>query len=96
MYSKVYWITCDEGQEDALLSHYDTVVTPLIRESPHHVGHHMIEVEKGKWILLSNYTGGGAADEATSLVRDLVGGMSEKFGVKLDIIGEGDVTREIA
>lgn len=96
MYSKVYWITCDEGQADALLDHYDTVVTPAIRESAHHVGHLMIEIESNKWILVSNYTSGEAAEEATALVRDLVGTMSEQFGVKLDVIGEGNATREIS
>ncbi len=96
MYSKVYWITCDEGQSDALLAHYDAVVTPAIRESAHHVGHLMIQVESDRWILVANYTSGEAAAEAGALVRDLVADMSEKFGVNLDIIGEGNVTRKVS
>ena len=65
MYSKVYWITCDEGQGDALLAYYDSVVTQAIRDSDYHVGHHMIQVEEGRrWLLVSNYTSGDAAERA--------------------------------
>ena len=96
MYSKVYSITCDEGQGDAMMSHYDAVVAPAIRESPHHVGHHMVEVGDDAWILVANYTSAAASEEASGLVGELVGEMSAKFGMELDVIGQGDVAREVS
>jgi hypothetical protein len=95
MYSKVYTITCDEGQKGALMSHYDAVVAPAIGESAHHVGQQMVEVGNDEWILVSNYTSGEAADAATDMVRALVGDMSSKFGMKLSLIGQGEVSREV-
>ena len=96
MYSKVYSITCDEGQADALLSHYDSVVRPAIKESAHHVGHHMVEVGPDAWMLVADYTGAEAAEGATGLVRELVAEMSAKFGMSLDVIGEGEVARRVS
>jgi hypothetical protein len=96
MYSKVYTITCDEGQGSALMSHYDAVVAPAIRESEHHVGHQMVEVGDEEWILVSDYRSADAADEAGDLVRELVVEMSAKFGMKLDVIGEGEVSRQVS
>jgi hypothetical protein len=95
MYSKVYTITCDDGHNDALMSHYDDVVAPAIRESAHHVGQQMVEVGDNEWILVSNYTSGEAADAASDMVRALVGDMSAKFGMKLSLIGHGEVSRQV-
>ena len=96
MYSKVYTITCDDGQADALMSHYDDVVGPAIKESEYHVGHHMVEVGDDEWILVANYVDSEAADAASDMVRELVGVMSANFGVELTIIGEGDVRRQVS
>ena len=95
MYSKVYSITCGEGQEGALMSHYDDVVAPAIRESAHHVGQQMIEVGDKEWILVSNYTSGEAAEAASDMVRALVGEMSANFGMNLTLIGQGEVSRQV-
>ena len=65
MYTKVYSITSDPSRRDELLSHYDSVITPAIRESAHHVGHQMVELEPGRFILASNYTSADAAQVAT-------------------------------
>ena len=96
MYSKVYWITSGLGQSDALMNHYDTVVTPVIRESAYHVGHQMIEVQAGKFLLVSNYASSDAAEAAAPMVKDLVGSMAEGFGMSLELIGEGETTREVS
>ena len=96
MYSKVYSITCAAGQEGALMSHYDDVVAPAIRDSAHHVGQHMVEVGDNEWILVSNYKSGDAAAAASDMVRALVGDMSAKFGMNLSLIGEGAVSRQIS
>ena len=95
MYSKVYSITCDEGQKGELMSHYDAVVAPAIRESAHHVGQQMVEVGGSQWILVSNYTSGEAADAASDMVRALVGDMSTKFGMNVSLIGQGEVSRQV-
>jgi len=95
MYSKVYSITCAAGQEGALMSHYDDVVAPAIRESTHHVGQQMVEVGGNQWILVSNYTSGDAAEAASDMVRALVGDMSARFGMDLSLIGEGPVSRQV-
>lgn len=96
MYSKVYSITCAEGQQDALMSHYDGVVAPAVRESPHHVGHHMVEVGSNEWILVSDYTSAEAAEAASEMVRGLVSDMSDKFGMSLSVIGQGEVNRQVS
>ena len=96
MYSKVYRITCGEGQDEALMSHYDAVITPAIRESEYHVGHQMVEIDTGKWILVSNYRSAQAAEDAASLVRELVGPMAERFGMQLDVLAEGETIREVS
>ncbi len=96
MYTKVYWITSGPGQSDALMDHYDTVVTPAIRESAHHVGHQMIEVQAGKFLLVSNYASADAAEAALPMVKGLVGTMAEGFGMNLELIGEGETTREVS
>jgi len=95
MYTKVYSITCGEGQEGALMSHYDDVVAPAIRESTHHVGQQMVDVGDAEWILVSNYTSGEAADAASDMVRALVGDMGAKFGMNLTLIGQGEVSRQV-
>jgi len=93
MYAKVYWITCDPASVDNLLSHYDSVVTPGIKESEHHVGHHMVEAGSSKWLLVSNYHDKAGAEASASLVREMITPMIEQFGMTLEILTEGGVTR---
>lgn len=95
MYSKVYWIGCDPAQADSLLEHYDSVLTPAIQSSEHHVGHHMIEAGSGKWLLVSNYHNKAGAEAAVPMVQDLVKPMVEQFGMTLDVITQGEVARSI-
>jgi hypothetical protein len=95
MYSKVYTVTCDEGQKDALMSHYDDVVGPAITESAYHVSQQMVEVGNNEWILISNYKSSEAADAASDMVRALVGDMGAKFGMKLTVIGQGETNRQV-
>lgn len=96
MYSKVYNISCDPSQADALMAHYDESVTPAIRDSAHHVGHLMVETGENQWILVSNYHSADAAEAAGDMVGRLVSDMGERFGMKLDIIGEGEARREVS
>ncbi len=95
MYSKVYSITCDAGKADALMAHYDTIVADAVRHSAHHVSHQMIETADDRWILLSNYTSAQAAKDAFPMVQKLVGEMAEKFGMKIETLGEGETLRHI-
>ena len=95
MYTKVYRITSDPSKRDELLSHYDSVITPAIKGSDHHVGHQMIEVEPGTFILASNYKSAEAAAAAVPMVQELVGPMSSEFGMELNVIGEGEAIREV-
>jgi hypothetical protein len=95
MYAKVYWIGCDPVQADSMMEHYDSVMTPAIHSSEHHVGHHLIEAGSGKWLLVSNYHNKAAAEAAVPMVQDLVKPMVEKFGVTLDVITQGEVARSI-
>ena len=92
MYSKAYWITCDEGKAEALMNQYDTSVAPAIKASDKHVGHHMIQSGPDKWLLVSNYHDKSAADSAASMVQDLVKPMIEQNGMTLELITEGVVT----
>ena len=96
MYSKVYWITTNAAQSAGLMSHYDSVAEPAIRDSDHHLSHQMVEVQPGKWILVSNYRSADAAEAAGPLVRDLVAAMSEGFGMTLEMIGEGETIRKVS
>ncbi|MBT8488466.1 MAG: hypothetical protein HKN72_09365 [Gemmatimonadetes bacterium] len=66
-----------------------------MRTSEHHVGHQMVETGAEQWILISNYTSSAAADAARGMVRELVAGMSENFGMKLDVLGQGEVSRQV-
>ena len=95
MYSKVYTITCDPGRGEAMMGHYDAVVTPRIKDSPHHVGHQMIEVGDDRWILVSNYKIGEAAEAAVPMVQDIVGPLAQQFGMKLEVLGAGESVREV-
>jgi sarcosine oxidase gamma subunit len=92
MYSKAYWITCDEGKADALMEQYNTTVDPAVKASDKHVGHHMIESGPEKWLLISNYTDKSAADSAASMVQELVKPMIEQNGMTLEIITAGEAT----
>jgi hypothetical protein len=92
MYSKAYWITCDEGKGDALMEQYNNIVVPAIKASDKHVGHHMIKSGSGKWLLMSNYTDKSAADSAVSMVQELIKPMIEQNGMTLELITEGEVT----
>jgi len=91
MYSKAYWVTCDEGKGDALMAQYDAIVVPAIKASDNHVGHHMISSGPEKWLLISNYHDKSAADAAVSMVQELVKPMIEQNGMTLEQITEGDV-----
>lgn len=93
MYSKVYRVTCSPGQGDALMAHYDSAITPAIRESEKHAGHHMIQTNDTKWLLVSNYISKDAAESAVPMVQDLVKPMIEQYGMDLEVITEGEVTR---
>ena len=95
MYSKVYWLTCLNDQSDQLIEHYDAVVTPAIRASEKHVGQQLIEIASNRWILVSQYVSSDAASIAEPLVNKLIAPMVEKFGMQLEVIGEGDATRSI-
>lgn len=95
MYSKVYWVGCDPTQADNLMEHYDSVMTPAIKSSKHHLGHHMVEAGRGKWLLVSNYHDKAGADAAIPLVQELVKPMVELFGMTLDPITQGEVARSI-
>jgi hypothetical protein len=92
MYSKAYWITCDDGKGDALMEQYDTIVAPAVKASDNHVGHHMIKSGPEKWLLISNYHDESAADAAVSMVQELVKPMIEQNGMNLELITEGEVT----
>jgi hypothetical protein len=96
MYSKVYSVTCAKGQADAMMGHYDAVVTPVIRESEAHIGHHMVQVGDDEWILVANYVSHEAAAAASGMVRDLVADLNDRFGAQLTIMGEGDVVRAVS
>ena len=96
MYSKVYSVTCSEGQADAMMQHYDAVVTPAIRASEAHIGHHMVEIGKDEWILVANYVSHEAADQAAGMVRDLVADLNDRFGMQLTVMGEGEVARAVS
>lgn len=95
MYSKVYWIGCDPDQAANMLEHYDSILTPAIKSSEYHAGHHMIEAGSGKWLLVSNYHDQAAAEAAGPLVQELITPMVQKFGMTLEVITQGDVTRSI-
>ena len=95
MYSKVYWIGCDPAQTNNLLEHYDTVLTPAIKSSEYHAGHHMVEAGSGRWILVSNYHDKAGAEAAVPMVQELVKPMVQQFGMTLEVIAEGEVARSI-
>jgi hypothetical protein len=95
MYTKVYRITSDAEHRDGLLDYYDTVITPAIEASDRHVGHVMVDVGDGAFILSSHYTSADAASAAVPMVQELVGPMRERFGMTLDVIGEGEAVRRI-
>ncbi|MDH3693912.1 MAG: hypothetical protein OER96_05010 [Gammaproteobacteria bacterium] len=95
MYAKVYLLACASDKVDALMAHYDSVITPAIRASVYHVGHQMIQMDDDKWVLVSNYKSKEAAEAATSMVQELVNPMIDKFGMSLDLYTEGDVVRSI-
>ena len=96
MYTKVYRITSNPDARDALLQHYDSVITPAIKQSPHHVGHDMVEIGSGELILSSHYKSAEAAEAAVPMVQELVAPMAEQFGMKLDVIGQGELIREFS
>ena len=55
----------------------------------------MVATGADKWLLVSTYHDKAAADGAVSLVQELVKPMVEQFGLTLDVIAEGEVTRSI-
>ena len=95
MYSKIYWISCNPGQSDAMLAEYDASIVPAIKASDKHVGHHMVEVEDNKWLLVSNYVSQEAAEAAVPMVQELIKPMVESHGMALEVISQGEVTRII-
>ena len=95
MYAKIYWVSCKSGKGEALLAYYDEEIAPAIQSSAYHIGHHMVEVGTDKWLLVSNYTSKTAADAAVTMVRKLVNPMTEKYGMELGVITEGEVVRTV-
>jgi len=95
MYAKVYQLACNPDNATKMLEHYDSVMTPAIQSSEFHVGHQMVATGADKWLLVSTYHDKAAADGAVSLVQELVKPMVEQFGLTLDVIAEGEVTRSI-
>ena len=95
MFSKVYTITCNPGQSEALLATYDASIVPAVTASEHHVGHHMVEVGDDKWVLVSNYVSQEGAEASASMVQELVKPMVEGQGMTLEVIGQGEVVRTI-
>ena len=95
MYAKIYMLSCDPARADAMMAYYDSVITPAVQESEHHVGHHMVESDNGKWLLVSNYHSKAAAEAALPMVQELVKPMMEQFGVTLEVLAEGEVARSI-
>lgn len=95
MYTKIYSIHSDPQKRDQMLAHYDSVIAPAIRDSDHHVGHHMVEVAEGNYLLASVYRSAEAAEAAAPMVRDLVAPMSDLFDMTLDVIGEGETVRDM-
>ncbi len=93
MYSKVYWITCSPGQNEALLDHYDSTVVPAIKASEKHIGHHMVEVGESKWLLVSNYVSREDAEAAVPMVQELVKPMIDNYGMTLEVLTEGEAIR---
>ncbi|KAA3625565.1 MAG: hypothetical protein DWQ08_09170 [Proteobacteria bacterium] len=93
MYSKIYRITCKPGQSDAMLAHYDAEVVPEIKASELHIGHQMAQTAPEEWALISNYVSESAAIEAQQMVQDIIAPMVEKFGIKLELVTQGDVIR---
>lgn len=95
MYAKVYLLACDRDKVDALMAHYDSVITPAIRASEYHVGHQMIQMDEDKWVLVSNYKSKEAAEAAAPMVQELVNPMIDEFGISLDLYTDGEVVRSI-
>ena len=95
MYAKIYWIGCDPDNAANMLEHYDSVMTPAIQSSEYHVGHQMVEAGTDRWLLVSNYHNKAGAEAAVPLVQELVKPMVEQFGMTLEVITEGEVTRSI-
>ena len=96
MYSKTYWISCNEGQADAMLAHYDNEIATAVKASDVHVGHHMIQTGDNRWLLVSNYVDQNGAESAVSLVQELIKPMITQFGMTLEPIAEGEVTRSFS
>lgn len=95
MYSKTYWITCEPGNSEGMLAHYDAEIAPAITASERHVGHHMIQVGSEKWLLVSNYVSQTAAEESVAMVQELIKPMIGSFGMTLEPIAEGEVIRVV-
>ena len=95
MYTKVYWLTVDPDIVDEVFEHFDTVATPMITQGEYHGGitHQFITAEPGKYILVANYRSKESSVAAAPLVGKIVGPMVEKFGMKLELITEGDIAR---
>jgi glutamine synthetase len=54
-----------------------------VKESEHHIGHHMVESEPAKWLLVSNYHSKEAANAAVPMVQELIRPMVENHGMTL-------------
>ena len=70
-------------------------MAPAVRASEHHVGHHMVESEPEKWLLVSTDKNAAAAEEAAPMVQELVTPMIEQFGMTLEVLTAGDVLRTV-
>ena len=93
MYSKTYWIGCADGEAQAMIEYYDSVVTPAVQASDVHIGHHMIQTDNNRWLLVSNYVDQAGAESALGMVQDLVAPMMQKFGMTLEPLAEGEAIR---
>jgi len=96
MFSKVYWVGCDADRIDSFMAHYDAHIVPAVQNSEHHLGHHLIQADApNRWMLVANYKDAQGAETAAPMVQELVKPMAESYGMTLEVIVSGDVTRSI-
>lgn len=93
MFSKVYKINCDPENAAGMMAYYDDSVAGVIKESPDHVGHQMIETSHGRWLLISNYTSKEAAEAYGPRVQEIVAPMIANFGMTISVLDEGETVR---
>jgi hypothetical protein len=94
MYSKVYWIGCDDGKADDFLAYYEANIVTAVQGSEHHLGHHLVHAGDNRWLLVANYHDADAAEAAAPMVQELVKPMMESFGMTMEVITAGEVTHQ--